>query len=181
MFECLDVDDEVDQRLRGTGDTLGGGGGEEDGLQGVEAALSGAALQQPSANGIAVAGAGLVPVGVELGLFVAFQDLGHGGTDDDVALGIKMEPCPHDGDVGSAVLSGSLMVAVGAVLVGQGLPTATQAMEVCEPQAGGLCDQQLFGVGKVVADRGLPPRRASSNAWAIPIRPAANAGSTVGN
>ena len=105
MLEGLDIDDQVDQRLRARG-TLGGGGGEEDGLQGIEAALSGVALQQPGANGIAVTGAGLVPVGVELGLFVAIQDLGHGGTDDDVALGVEVETAPTMASVGAAVLAG---------------------------------------------------------------------------
>ena len=43
-------------------------------------------------------------------------------------------------------------------------PTATQAGS--RDQTGGLCDQQLFGVGKVVAGSRVARWRASSIAWA---------------
>ena len=104
----------------------------------------GVALQQAGTGGSPELLAGLVPVGVELGLLETVQDLGHRRPDDDIALGVEVETGSHDGGVDATVEAGPLMVAVGAVLIGQRFPAAAHRLEVEIPQAARLRDQHLL-------------------------------------
>ena len=117
-----------------------GGGAFEDRVQRIEAPLRIRAGHQRVAGGVAVAGDGGVPVGAELGVAEAFEDLDHHRPLRQPAAGMQMDLVADLGDPRPTTLMRRLGGAVGAVHVGEHLPPAHGDAELVMRQLGGVVD-----------------------------------------
>jgi hypothetical protein len=90
MLERVQVADDVDQRFVGV-DLPGTGRGMEDGRQGVEVALPGGARHQRRVHVVAVAFDTVMPVGNELEIAEALEDLDHLHPDTQPAMSADVD------------------------------------------------------------------------------------------
>ena len=130
----------------------GHGRGLEDGRQGIGAALPVGALHQARAGVVAEAGSQFVPLGFELGLCEAVERLGWYAAPWAVPKRPSRYTVVADGD-GSCRAGGvgAVVVAVGAIGIGELFPLAGDAAEHLEGVGGGHVDQSVDAGGELVA------------------------------
>ena len=145
------VDDDVDHRLGTFGVGQRGGGSGEDGGDGVGAALAVAAFEQVGAGVVAEAGAQVVPFGVELGLRESLQHFGDGGALGGAEAAFEVHLVTNgDGSCGAGSV-GAVVVAVGAVGVGELFPLTGGCLEHFERVGRGQLDEPVDAGGELVA------------------------------
>ena len=151
------VDEDVDHRLRWAGAGHGGGGTLEDRSQGVEAALGGGPFEHRRCRIITEPLSQFGPVGVELGLLEAAQDLGDRGAVDHPTVGVQPELVTDDRGVRRPAVVGSLVTAVGAVDIGERFPALHTDAELQERQMLGVIHQGGDDVDDVGTDTRVRP------------------------
>jgi hypothetical protein len=95
---------------------------------------------------------------VELGLGEAVEELLHRRPLGGAATGGEVKLGAEQVGVGAAVVMGRVVVAVGAIEVGERLPALHDPPEVIERQRLGVPDEQVFAVGELVATARVGPR-----------------------
>ena len=156
--EALGVDHQVHERLTLTRRTLSGSGRGEDGLQtrrnGAGPGFARAAPDTLNRRDAHAAD----PFRTELGLLEPFQDLAHDGAGQVVAGHFEVEPATHEAGGHPALVVGTCVIAMGAILVSQGLPATTNHSEVLEAEDGRLFEEQPDRVGEVVPGPWVGPQ-----------------------
>ncbi len=143
------VDNHVDQWIEPADVSRRCGRGEHRDHR-VESALGVGAIEQCRDHPITPASGARVPVGAELRIAEASEDLVDHRPGDDTALRIDVDTLADDADMGIAAGVGTLVRVVGAIGVGKRHPPADHHRELVEPQIPCLAEQQLCGLGKVV-------------------------------
>ena len=122
--------------------------------------------------------AGLVAVGVELGVGEALEDRSHRCALGHAAVSVDREPVAERLDRGVAAGIGLFVAAVRTIGVGECFPTLDEDTKFVERQHASVVKHQVATVGELVATTRIGPCPASSRTWATPIEPAARAAET---
>ena len=109
-------------------------------------------------RGIAETLTQLIPFRMELGLLEPFQDLVHDCAGQVVTGGLEVKPGTHEGGRCVTFDVGTCVIAIGAILVSQGLPPTTHHSEVLKAEDGRLFEKQPDRVGEVVPGPWVGPQ-----------------------
>ena len=135
------VDDDVDQRIERR-NLAGRRSSIEDRGECIESSLPVGSLQQRGRHRITPPGDAGLPVGGELGIAEVGEDLFERGAGGDATARVDVHTLTHDTDVGIAAGVGSFVSVVGAVGVGEGLPSPSDDRELVVAQRHRMLQQQ---------------------------------------